>query len=182
MNASETGVRLMNQDTHRGIPITPEQLRKAGQAYVGWRSPEGTQVWVVGPEPDQAHPLSHVTHHSPTGMEWGYGGSGPADLSLSILSHCLRGMLTQLYGDANQAPESSRNEAFQAALDLHQQFKWHRIAPLKADRWVMPAASVRQWLWSMTVDLATPSATRSFVATLLELTGTEARAQEAASL
>ena len=26
-----------------------------------------------------------VVHHSPTGYEWGYGGSGPADLALNIL-------------------------------------------------------------------------------------------------
>lgn len=30
--------------------------------------------------------LKHVVRHSPTGFEWGYGGSGPADLALSILS------------------------------------------------------------------------------------------------
>src|SRR5204862_6265890 len=31
-------------------------------------------------------PLKHVVHHSPDGFQWGYGGSGPADLALSILS------------------------------------------------------------------------------------------------
>lgn len=30
-------------------------------------------------------PLVHRVRHSPTGMNWGYGGSGPADLALSIL-------------------------------------------------------------------------------------------------
>ena len=30
-------------------------------------------------------PLKHRVRHSPTGFEWGYLGSGPADLSLSIL-------------------------------------------------------------------------------------------------
>ena len=33
-----------------------------------------------------AHRLRHVVHHSPTGLEWGYGGSGPADTALSILA------------------------------------------------------------------------------------------------
>jgi hypothetical protein len=28
----------------------------------------------------------HVVRHSPTGMEWGYGGSGPSDLALSALT------------------------------------------------------------------------------------------------
>lgn len=31
-------------------------------------------------------PLPHVVRHSPTGFEWGYGGSGPADLAYSILA------------------------------------------------------------------------------------------------
>ena len=30
--------------------------------------------------------LDHVVRHSPTGLEWGYAGSGPADLALSILA------------------------------------------------------------------------------------------------
>lgn len=29
--------------------------------------------------------LPHRVRHSPTGFEWGYGGSGPADLARSIL-------------------------------------------------------------------------------------------------
>lgn len=35
-------------------------------------------------------PLRHVMPHSPTGFGWGYGGSGPADLALSILCDVLR--------------------------------------------------------------------------------------------
>jgi hypothetical protein len=31
-------------------------------------------------------PLRHRVRHSPTGFECGYGGSGPADLALSILA------------------------------------------------------------------------------------------------
>ena len=30
--------------------------------------------------------LPHIVKHSPTGLAWGYGGSGPADLALSILA------------------------------------------------------------------------------------------------
>lgn len=30
--------------------------------------------------------VAHVVWHSPTGFEYGYGGSGPADLALSILA------------------------------------------------------------------------------------------------
>lgn len=33
----------------------------------------------------KTEPLNHIVRHSPTGFEWGYMGSGPSDLSLSIL-------------------------------------------------------------------------------------------------
>lgn len=33
--------------------------------------------------------LRHLVHHSPTGMEWGYGGSGPSDLARSIVGDLL---------------------------------------------------------------------------------------------
>lgn len=36
-------------------------------------------------EKGNAKPLKHHVYHSPDGFEWGYGGSGPADLSRSIL-------------------------------------------------------------------------------------------------
>lgn len=33
--------------------------------------------------------LPHYSYHSPNGFEWGYGGSGPADLARCILIHFL---------------------------------------------------------------------------------------------
>jgi hypothetical protein len=36
-----------------------------------------------------SRPLRHIVLHSPAGMAWGYEGSGPADLALSILSDVL---------------------------------------------------------------------------------------------
>lgn len=36
-----------------------------------------------------SEPLRHHVKHSPTGLEWGYGGSGPADLARSILIEIL---------------------------------------------------------------------------------------------
>ena len=50
-----------------------------------------------------------VYNHSPDGFNWGYGGSGPAQLALAILL------------------EITSNEE---ALRLHQELKWHYIAVL----------------------------------------------------
>lgn len=37
----------------------------------------------------ETSPLPHQAKHSPTGMSWGYHGSGPADLARSLLIHAL---------------------------------------------------------------------------------------------
>jgi len=50
-----------------------------------------------------------LRHHSPDGFNWGYGGSGPTQLSLAILLEIL--------------PEEK-------ALELYQEFKWAIIANL----------------------------------------------------
>ena len=72
------------------IPICPHEYR-------GERDPDGTArlyfwTWENGEDsiyeitPDDS--LS-VRNHSPTGFNWGYGGSGPHQLGLAILLHAL---------------------------------------------------------------------------------------------
>src|SRR5262245_52035317 len=61
-------------------------------------------------------------NHSPTGFEWGYGGSGPAQLALAILADHL--------GDDERA------------VRLHQGFKWAVIAKLDRDEWLLSTADV----------------------------------------
>jgi uncharacterized protein DUF6166 len=63
--------------------------------------------------------------HSPTGFEWGYGGSGPADLALNVL------------GLFVPPPEAWR---------LHQDFKFHFIAPMAREGGTIEAAEVRDWI------------------------------------
>jgi hypothetical protein len=66
-----------------------------------------------------------LDNHSPTGFEWGYGGSGPAQLALALLADAL--------GDD------------QRALRLHQRFKFAFVTKLDGDSWTMRAAVVREW-------------------------------------
>lgn len=53
------------------------------------------------------NPRLDLRRHSPSGFEWGYGGSGPAQLALAILADAL--------GD-------------RPALELYQEFKWEVVA------------------------------------------------------
>lgn len=80
--------------------------RKDGEAEVGVRLEDGGPLRALPWRLDLAN-------HSPTGLEWGYGGSGPAQCALAILADCL--------GDD------------QRALQLYQDFKFNVIGRLPRD-------------------------------------------------
>ncbi|MFW6118835.1 MAG: DUF6166 domain-containing protein [Planctomycetota bacterium] len=73
-------------------------------------------------------PLPHQMRHGPTGFEYGYSGSGPADLALSIL---------------RVAVEPERADRW------YQAFKWDRIAPETGDSWSIKVGTVREWVEHM---------------------------------
>ena len=67
-----------------------------------------------------------VLNHSPCGYEWGYTGSGPAQLSLAILL---------VYLPTN------------IAVELHQGFKEDIISKFEIDRgWEMECSEVKDWI------------------------------------
>jgi len=58
------------------------------KVYLGFNSGIGGQkIRVI--TGDSNKPLKHMERHSPTGFQWGYAGSGPADTALSILTDYL---------------------------------------------------------------------------------------------
>jgi hypothetical protein len=71
------------------------------------------------------NPRNDLWNHSPTGFEWGYGGSGPAQLALAILADAL-------HNDDQ-------------AVELYQQFKWEMIAPQQGETWKIGLAEVLEW-------------------------------------
>ncbi|MCI0596981.1 MAG: hypothetical protein L0Z48_10650 [candidate division Zixibacteria bacterium] len=77
----------------------------------------------------EGRPQTNVPHrfvwHSPTGFEWGYGGSGPADLALNILA---------LYVD----PPTARF--------LHYDFKWDYIATLPREGCRLSKTEILDWI------------------------------------
>ncbi len=101
----------------------------------GQRAADGRALaWI-----DDDRPLPHVVHHSPTGFEWGYGGSGPADLALSILAWVI--------GDESQTVGIYEGKRCGArAWALHQPFKRDHVAGFAHDRWAISVGQVRQWI------------------------------------
>ena len=87
--------------------------------YEGRREGYAVIVTVNG---RRLNPRFDLWNHSPTGFEWGYCGSGPAQLALAILSdHC------------------SNDEQ---ALNLYQRFKWAVIAELPHRSWMLTSQHI----------------------------------------
>ncbi len=101
--------------------------------YRGWRDEEGNHVLA------NHRTLRHVIYHSPSGFEWGYGGSGPADLALSILAHYFKERyLTTAYLKKFHSRPSQ-------AWEYHQRFKWNVVSAWKDD-WTISTDEITTWL------------------------------------
>lgn len=102
--------------------------RTIPRIYRGFRAP-ATHCCVVTVSVEGAaralDPRLDLANHSPTGFEWGYLGSGPAQLALAMLADAL----------AND----------ERALKLYQRFKLNYVANLKRDEpWAISDADVGQ--------------------------------------
>ena len=91
--------------------------------YEGRRTEEGVVVTADG---RPLNPRLDLANKSPTGLEFGYAGSGPAQLALAILADAL--------GDDELAQRH------------YQAFKRERIATIEGDRFLMTQAEVRCWI------------------------------------
>ena len=82
-----------------------------------------------------------VIHHSPTGYEFGFGGSGPADLALNVLN-----LFVPPGADGLPPVRCYRHTASRTAWQLHQSFKWKFIGPLPEEGGVLPGTLIRAWI------------------------------------
>ncbi len=101
----------------------------------GRRAEDGRAlVWI-----NDDRQLPHVVHHSPTGFEWGYGGSGPADLALSIL--------TLVIGAEPETVDLFEGGACGTlAWQLHQAFKRDYVASFEHEAWSLRVGLIRKWI------------------------------------
>ena len=96
--------------------------------YHGERTKTGTRVWWEDDDGDgivNIGELSHQVLHSPDGFEWGYAGSGPADLARSLL-----------WDVTGHEPEPVQ----------YQTFKENVVAGWKTNNWSINDASIMAWL------------------------------------
>lgn len=97
-------------------------------------------------------PLPHHLWHSPDGFQWGYHGSGPAELARCLLLHA--------FGSAAYCPHCNPTErvphpgdpdrscphchrGLDAAIIDYPIYKTNILAPLTAPRWTTTSSAVR---------------------------------------
>lgn len=90
-----------------------------------------------------------VCHHSPSGYEFGYGGSGPADLALNVMEIYvadmgLRGQKKTAFGEAEV--ECFEGTCDPLAWDLHQRFKRDFIGRVPREGGRIEGDAIREWI------------------------------------
>lgn len=96
------------------------------KCYQGRREGYAAIVTVDG---RRLNPRRDLWNHSPSGFEWGYVGSGPAQLALAILAdHC---------GDDEEA------------LNFYQRFKWKIVAGFPYRGWTLTSDEVEAVLQTL---------------------------------
>lgn len=109
------------------MPLASVRARDGRVIVFGRVGRDEAQIGVE--HPDRMLAVTALAHeyvlHSPTGLEFGYGGSGPADTALNILSLVV-----------------SPREAWR----LHQDFKFEHIATIPREGGRLAMATVREWI------------------------------------
>ena len=83
-------------------------------------------VWEDGKYIRSLDTRSDLVNHSPDGFEWGYVGSGPAQLALALLA--------DLYGD-------------EIVIRNYQKFKFDVIANLTREKgWEITSSQIEDWM------------------------------------
>ena len=101
-------------------PITHFHGIRRGDGCHLYKSNDDYQIEI---SPDRS---LEVYNHSPTGFEWGYGGSGPSQLALAIML---------------EVTDDDRK-----ALNLYYDFKYDVIAGLADNQWTLPLEQIERWI------------------------------------
>ena len=90
-------------------------------------------------------------HHSPTGYEYGYGGSGPADLALNLAEAVILREIPDV--DTNQVELWDGSTCSYEAWIIHHDLKFGLIAPLSQDTdYTIPYEDVEATVMSLIGD------------------------------
>lgn len=110
----------MTQKTHPETRYWGKRISESGpQPVFKQLLPDG-EATQLSPAPSQK-----LRNHSPDGFQWGYSGSGPAQLSLALLL------------DVTSRPEMAQAH--------YQNFKFHLVATW-GEEWSITSREILEWL------------------------------------
>ncbi len=117
--------------------LTPRDIEALGVAEPG--APNATTVHAYALDAaGEQRPIAHHVRHSPTGLNFGYSGSGPSDLARSLLLDYL-----------NETPRSPDDiDAADRAGYLEFRDKFIATADFHATELVISAEEITDWLAS----------------------------------
>jgi hypothetical protein len=107
-----------------------------------WRASDGTARSSI--------PQRHV-HYAPTGFDWGFGGSGPADLALNVLA-----LFLPLAPEATSVALRDGSSVSEPTWALHQAFKYDLIASLPRSGGHITAKMIEDWITTHPIVGADP--------------------------
>lgn len=131
------------------MAITPERWTSHYGYPPGQTPPQGAldaRVFVLVPGSSELEDLEHFAYHSPDGFEWGYLGSGPAELARCILLDHFGLAARPGAGSSycNEVYDPATGEAVRLPV-TYQRFKEDVIAKLDRDEWKLPGTDVERW-------------------------------------
>jgi len=113
-------------------------------SFIGYREkPFDCKVIFTTDSNGMAHlqPFTNEVNHSPTGFEWGYGGSGPAQLSYAILR--------KYFNIKHTRPEAER-----LAKLYYGDFKWDVVAKFPKEGFFLYQSEIESWFQERLTDSA----------------------------
>ena len=127
----DVGGETQGSSTQSTTPRPSATTHSAETVYHGYRDPtspvgEECTVSVDGEPLDFRYDLLSASR---SGFEWGYGGSGPAQLAVALLAHAFDGDI---------------------ACDHYQRFKRDVVANLPEKGWTLHAADLDAWYEEVT--------------------------------
>src|SRR5262245_26708473 len=100
-------------------------------------------IWTRDEQGFHTNVRQRVMHHSPSGFEAGYAGSGPADFALNICA-----VLFPAERGREDNEQCFHGQVSRAAWGLHQKFKFRFLAGADKDEGVISHDQIRDFLQS----------------------------------
>jgi hypothetical protein len=125
-----------------GLASVERHADALSEGVTCWRAPDGTARSSI--------PQGHV-HYAPRGFDWGFGGSGAADLAINVLA-----LFLPLAADAAGVALRDGSSVTETAWALHQAFKYDLIATLPRAGGHISAETIKAWIATHPVVGADP--------------------------